>query len=331
MRQAGRAGAAVVAAVAGWAALGAVPAASAAPATTGSAGTISGVVSHAGAGVGSISVVAFEAGTTIEAAAAQTDGTGAYSLTGLAPGSYDLEYSNAGPTGSWLPGWYRGATSESTATPVTVTGGASATADITLRRAATISGVVRDPSGAGVGGIEVYLHPAGSAVVVDEVSTAADGTYAERNLPTGAYQLEYFPSSSTGSWLAGWYRGAADQAHATTITATAPRTVRADIRLRPAATIAGTTTTTSSAPVAGVGVVAYVAGTLTVAWEGSSAADGSWSLPNLAAGSYDIAFTAPSPYRSGWYRGATTEAQATPVTATPPGTTTIHIVLHPAG
>lgn len=172
-----------------------------------------------------------------------------------------------------------------------------------------------------------HVHPAGSALLVHEIASAADGRYTARNLPTGSYQLQYFPSSSTGSRLAGWYSNATDQAHATIVSGTAPDTTTADIRLRPAATIGGTVTNGSGTPIAGVSVSAFVAGTGTIAWESTSAGDGSFSLPNLASATYDVDFGATSLYVSAWYRNASTEASATPVRATLPRATKIHMVL----
>jgi len=120
------------------------------------------VKSPGGTEVAGIEVYVYPVGTTGIADEAKTATNGSYEATGLSPGKYDISYFNASSTGSWLSGWYRNATSQSTATAVRVMASGETVANITIRHAGTISGTVTDPSGDPVGQIAVWAYPVGS-------------------------------------------------------------------------------------------------------------------------------------------------------------------------
>src|SRR5580692_5628805 len=69
----------------------------------------------------------------------------------------------------------------------------------------SITGTVSDSSGDPISGIEVYAYVAGTAQIDGETESAANGSYTEPNLGAGSYDLYFFPSTSTGSWLSGWF------------------------------------------------------------------------------------------------------------------------------
>ena len=81
---------------------------------------------------------------------------GAFSITGLAPGTYVLQGSGQ----AWMPTWF-GGNSFQTAQRITVVGGGDASGnDIVLQRGASISGVVTNAdNGQAVSGAYVYLCP----------------------------------------------------------------------------------------------------------------------------------------------------------------------------
>ncbi|MDM4763429.1 hypothetical protein QT381_10450, partial [Galbitalea sp. SE-J8] len=75
--------------------------------------------------------------------------TGTFTLAGLPAGSYTLQYypySYSSSAPSYLSGWY-GGTSQDSATTITVTAGATSTANITLTAGGKISGTITAPAG----------------------------------------------------------------------------------------------------------------------------------------------------------------------------------------
>jgi len=295
-------------------------------------GSIAGTVSNkAGDPISGIEVYAFDAGTTQIVGESESAPDGSYSEPNLQPGNYDIYFFPAAAAGSWLSGWYKHAKTQSKATPVVVVAKKAAEANITLKPAGTVDGTVTGPGGMPVSGIQVYAYPAGSDQPVAETESATGGTYTLSNLASGTYDLSYSPSGSTGSWLSGWYKHATSQATATPLQVTAPDATVAHIHVRVAATITGTVSDAAGDPVPGINVYAYVAGSSQIVWEATSAANGTFTEPNLAEGSYDLYYFALSgAWKTGWYENAKTQATATPIAVVPPATTTVEIVVKPS-
>ncbi len=85
------------------------------------------------------------------------------------------------------------------------------------------------------------------------------------------------------------------------------------------ATISGTVTN-GSTPVGSIDVRLYDAGTTTSVAKTQTAADGTYALSGLVAGSYDVRFSAADgAWSLQWYPGVATQAAATAVTVTDPG------------
>jgi protocatechuate 3,4-dioxygenase beta subunit len=304
---------------------------SALPASAASKGSITGFVrDKAGNPVAGIEVYAYVAGTTQIVGEVNSAANGSYTEPGLETGEYDLFYFPSGSTGSWLSDWYKHASSEADATPVSVTSPSTTTVDITVRPAATIDGTVTDPSGNPVGGIEVEAYEAGATDPAWESTTASNGTFSEVNLVTGDYDLYYFNTTSPGSWLSEWYKHDSSESSAKAISVTAPSVANVKIHLQAAATITGTVTDSSDNPVPDIDVYAYVAGTTDIAWESVTGTNGSFAETNLVAGSYDLFyFSDVGAYQSGWYLNAKKEKKATPIAVVPPQTTNVQIVVVP--
>ena len=82
--------------------LGGIPAGAAPP--SGSDGSISGVVVDAGTGLPLAGIcVNVENGP-----GAQTDSSGAYSITGLSDGAYEVQFHDCNPSPQYLDQWYLG-------------------------------------------------------------------------------------------------------------------------------------------------------------------------------------------------------------------------------
>jgi hypothetical protein len=295
-------------------------------------GAVSGqVVDQSGSPIQGIEVYAFDAGTNTIVGESESNSSGDYSEPGLATGSYDLFFFATNTTGSWLSGWYKNATSESAAKAVKVKAPATATANITVYPAGTISGTVTDDSGMPVASVSVAAYVSGTSAPINESTTSAEGTYSIPNLATGSYDISYGPIGLKGSWLSGWYKNATSESDATAVAVTAPETATANIEIQHAATIAGIVTDPEGDPVSDVNVYAYVAGTSTIAWEAVTSATGAFAEKNLPTGSYDLNyFSIGGQWKSGWYEDAKSETDATPIAISAPNRDTVKIVLKPS-
>ncbi|HEU5269832.1 MAG TPA: carboxypeptidase regulatory-like domain-containing protein [Jatrophihabitans sp.] len=153
------------------------------------------------------------AGSGDWAGQATTAADGSYRVTNLQPGSYTVcfeatsQTTGPSPTG-YLNDCYRQQPYGygDTGTPVTVVAG-KMTAGITdyLPVAGAIAGRITDPSGGGIGNVEVYVaNPQPPYYNTYSVNSAADGSYTLAGLPAGSYQICFDAYSATGPNSAGY-------------------------------------------------------------------------------------------------------------------------------
>jgi len=156
----------------------------------------------------------------------RSDSSGAYLINGLPSGTYDVEY-EGGNTVNYLREFYEDADSWAAATPVLVTAPATTpTIDAKLAQGAEILGHVTDPETSGPSkGVFVCANEQAPGEYQGCDSTDANGDYAIRSLPAGAYlvafELEYFP---WGLWAKQWWQGATTMAEADPIVLAPPET-----------------------------------------------------------------------------------------------------------
>ncbi|CAN5267619.1 ExeM/NucH family extracellular endonuclease [soil metagenome] len=192
--------------------------------------------------------------------------------------------------------------------------------------APSVAGTVTDKAGAPVAGACVYLYPAGDDSAAAFAScTSADGTYYVSatagsydvvvNDPTGDHKTTRLPQPVTVSGPTSGIDVVLDDPAAAKITGVVIDSATAD-------------------PAANVCVFAYPSGSSqSASYATCSAADGTYGLFGLAAGSYDVAFADPvGGYVTQWYNGtangAATQAGATAVVlATPQSASTVDAAL----
>jgi hypothetical protein len=131
----------------------------------------------------------------------QTDDTGAFRLHSLPAGEYYLTASTGliDAVKRDPPVYYPGTMSFAEAQPITLGAGAEASADfqiIEIARAATVSGVVLNSSGAPAPGAMVNLlsntvsaTPGVQGIAMLHADAAPDGTFTIQNVPPGPYTL----------------------------------------------------------------------------------------------------------------------------------------------
>jgi protocatechuate 3,4-dioxygenase beta subunit len=263
------------------------------------------VVDSAGNPIEGASVTARGSGQSfIHAASTAEDGS--YTIDGLAAGSYTLEFSKSGS--SFLTQYLGGTSSSQGATVLTVALGDSLThKDMTLPTAASISGRVVDEAGNPIEGVSVAASSTTSGS--GNARTAADGTYKVDGLVAGSYTLQF---SKPGSYPTQYFGGTSSSQKATVLTVASGDALRlTDMTLLTVALISGRVVDAAGNPIAGVSVSANS----TSGGYGSAqtAADGTYKVDGLAAGSYTLQF---SKWRSSYvsrYLGGTSSAQGATV------------------
>lgn len=268
-----------------------------------SAGTsISGSVSAAvgGAPLAGICVNAFPVGGASSAGTAGTSATdGTFTVEGLLPGSYYVEFSAGACGGNYVTQWYdgtpTGAPSMSDALAVAVTvASPDSNINAVMSASTSISGTVSAAAGgADIGNMCVWAYPVGGGPI-EKATTALDGVYVISGIAAGSYDVEFYTYPCGGRYyVTQWYDGASSGAPsvsgalAVVVSATSPAT-GIDAELASAASITGTVTAAVSGSVAAGVCVSAASTSGGIGAEATTAADGTYTLWGLAAGSYQI-------------------------------------------
>jgi hypothetical protein len=248
------------------------------------------------------------------AGSSQIHDDGTYKVNGLPAGSYKVRFS--GYNSGTLQQWYAGASSEATATPVTLAAGQDRTGiDATLVMGASVSGTVTAPAGVNLGTIQATVYQAGGTNpnYVGSASVNDDGTYKVAGLPSGSYKVQ-FAGYNTAA-LQQWYAGASTFETATPISLIEGQDHGGiNAALVKGASVSGKVTAPPGVNLSAVQAYLYTADGYSYAGSVQVTADGSYNFAGLAAGSYKVQFSAGS---SGaleqWYGGAVTFTEATTV------------------
>ncbi|MHB1875646.1 MAG: carboxypeptidase regulatory-like domain-containing protein, partial [Streptosporangiaceae bacterium] len=230
---------------------------------------------------------------------AVTGAGGAYRMTGLGTGTYQVTFDpGCGNSGSYVGSGYPGT--------VRVTDGATTSGiDGYLPPGATISGsVTAAATGAPAAGVCVMLANAQGAA--GSAMTGPDGTYQISDLTAGRYTVMFVGGCGTAaSYVPQYYRDSPIMAGATPVVLVAGQTASGiDVALQPGSTITGTVTNYSGQPLSGVcavaqsiqavgglgdrGLISQFAGVF--ASGQGTASNGAYRIIGLAPGTYRVAF-----------------------------------------
>lgn len=168
---------------------------------------------------------------TAQQATTASDGT--YSISNLAPGSYDLYFLDGCSSPSltnYAPMIYNNAATLTAATPVVVSTRTMTVINTQLALGAQITGQVTDASGAGLAGVKVTADSLGDVPFVSTTTqTDANGDYTLVGFATGDYTVEFDACPTSTSCQTQWYDGATSPDTSTPVNVTAGQPTTAGI------------------------------------------------------------------------------------------------------
>lgn len=277
-------------------------------------GGISGTVTDAFGGfpLERIDVCALGAEESVERCE-PTDANGEYTLTGLASGSYKVEFSPAEQCGSpcpvqrdFLTQFYNDKASFAEAEPVPVTAGETTSGiDARLIEGGKISGVVTSAAdGSSIEGIDVCALPVGDGDYGGCESTNASGEYTISGLPNGSYDVMFFASEVCKStcphqnYITQYYSGKPTRGDAEPVPVTTGNTTSAiDAQMVIGGQITGRVTNASSGdPIEGIEACALRGSEEPVRACAATNANGEYTILALASGSYQVEFSSGGGY-----------------------------------
>jgi Carboxypeptidase regulatory-like domain len=268
-----------------------------------------------------------EIASILESDIAFTGSRGAYQLSGLAAGNYQVSFALCGGD-RYAEQWYRGKVAAQAATAVRVRAGKSTPGiDGRLVFGSTISGRVINRAGNPLRNICVQAAAASGGPVASAITSRA-GTYTIRALASGRYSVEFEPCGSQNLITA-----------LTRVRVIAPHVkTGVNATLRPGGSISGAVTASSAQPVSDSCVEAYRTGSAALAGFSYTDLDGSYLMTGLTAGSYQVYFGDPRCVFAApglapqWDGSQSAQADATPVSVTVGATTgPVDAALQPDG
>jgi hypothetical protein len=278
------------------------------------------------AGIEGVEVCAH--GSTAFGGCVETDASGEYTLSGLATGTYEVEFWPASL--NYFGQLYNGKSFSENGTPVSVTAGAVTSGiGAELTPGGQIKGKVTDALSHGaLAGIEVCALEAATDEYVNCTETDSSGEYALSRLSSGAYKVEFWAAGSL-NYVTQYYNDKASLVAADPVSVTAGATTSGvDAAMRVGGRVSGSVTSvTTGVPLAGILVCAYEISSGHYVRCVQSNGNGKYTIGGLAGGTYKVAFSLEfeegfedDGYQLQFYNDKPTLGQADAVAVTPPGT-----------
>jgi hypothetical protein len=148
---------------------------------------------------------------------AQTNASGDYTISGLAAGSYKVQFSACPGGGNYVTEWWDNKPDVNTADTISLAAGASRTGvDAQLARP-TISGHVTNATGDPLQNICVSAQPSPSGPGGGSAQTNASGDYTISGLAAGSYKVQFSACPGGGNYVTEWWDDRPDAGAADTI------------------------------------------------------------------------------------------------------------------
>ncbi|MEW1954929.1 carboxypeptidase regulatory-like domain-containing protein [Terrabacter sp. NPDC080008] len=258
----------------------------------------------------------------------QTDTDGNFTIGGLAPAAYALSFD--GQAVGYQTRWFSstspsGATSRDAASTITLTaGGALSGYTVQLARAGSVTGTVTGPGGVPVANASISVSPVDDATGSwGSASTDVSGKYDTGGLPAGRYVVQVNPPDGSGL-AAEYFDNAYSSSTATPVVVADGAAARADVALAPGGTISGRVLRPDGTPVTSGAVLVAPAGDRASSSYSEVAADGTFTVAGVGAGSYVVSAIADGTVQTYWVSATSStvdSAAAAPVAVVAGGTT----------
>ena len=251
----------------------------------------------------------------------QTDGSGAYTITGVASGSSKVQYSDCNPTPQYVTQWYLGHPDSGSADLVSVVDGADTPLQgVRLALGVSVSGTVTDANGNPIAGISVGVIPTNSGGD-GFAQTDATGSYVTSPLAPGDYRVQFSDGGPVPAWATQYWnhKPSWNTADMLTLNTTGgPVQGGIDVQLSVAAKVHGTVSGPGGVPLFGICVDANVAnnGGYDFVQGATTANDGTYTIGQLPATDLRIRFhvcNSGGAYVEQWYDSKTDFNTSTPV------------------
>jgi hypothetical protein len=262
------------------------------------AGTVTGPV-----GAGCLDLIG-KGGEVVDEISPTFSPSGRYDVQGVLAGTYRVSVATCAFNSSTAPDFYPNSTTLADATPITINAGKTTPGiNFTLPKTATITGRVSSVAG-GADGVCIIAY--NSTYPDDGEEEAAitnqHGDYALTGVGTGSYVLVFGACGLPSNTAA---------AGSKPVAVTDGETVRGINGVLPVSgAVTGTVRSTSGAPLDGVCVVGPLGAAAYVEVETATLPNGTFTLPDLPAGRYKIAFE-PACFISGTWTYVRTSSRVT--------------------
>jgi hypothetical protein len=256
----------------------------------------------------------------VAVANATTDANGAWSVTGLPTGLYQVQF-NPTFASNYATQYYNQAMDQDAPTPITLTAGSSTSGiDGALTMSGQITGTVTNGmTQAPAEGVNVVaLDPAGNQY--SYATTDAAGHYTLAHLdPSASYRVEFTPPSGSALEAKFYPSGTTVQAAAPVPVTLGQVTPNIDETLGQGGSISGVVRDAATGYPLGGETILLTDDAGRPVYSGlysGTQPDGSYEISNLAPGSYKVQFASDGALAFQYYQAASTLGAATPVTVT---------------
>jgi protocatechuate 3,4-dioxygenase beta subunit len=261
------------------------------------AGTVTDASGHGLPGLCVYAATEFEAQLgPVFTAEAQTGAHGRYTISGLAPGQYLIDF-GCGVDARYADQWFNGAASASSADLVSAPVGRTAGINAVLQPAGSISGVVTNSAGRPLAGVCVSAVNAkasssqlGGLIGGNTPPTDSHGAYVVSGLAAGRYDVLFQPCEGSVRYAEQWYRQHGSTSFQTAVQVRMGKgTSGIDARLSIGGTISGRVSGAAGKPLRNVCVFAFNPVT-SYSGIGTTGRNGTYTIPALPSDTYMIEF-----------------------------------------